>query len=74
MPNTITEAFKQEAGDQGDSEEDVTKKAGPERCYVAGFEDGGGETQAKISRQPLGAEKGKEAHSLRDPPERTQPS
>lgn len=70
MPNIIAEAFKQEAklDRRRESEEDVTKKAGLERCYFPGFEDGGGETQAKISRLL------KEANSLLDPPERTQPS
>lgn len=44
-------------------------KAGSETCYVAHFEDGGRQLEAKECRQPLEAEEVEETDSLLEPQE-----
>ena len=57
----------------GVRERDERLESGPERCYLAGFEDGGRGPRGRGRVQPLEAGKGKEMNSSLECSERTQP-
>lgn len=67
---STTKISKNGKGDESKlRERDVRPKAGSETRYVARFEDGGRQLEAKERRPPLEAEEAKETDSLLEPQE-----